>query len=319
MHQANRGLWLAFLMLFSHYGLAQYASEICNGTPIKPCIIQDSVNQYAYPQLLRHSALIAKEYKGNILGVNELYTSASEEPSEKGWDYVFDYINKNKIEPKQPIVVIDLRQESHGYLNGRAITLVASHNWLNLGKSNEQSKSDENTWLYQLSSKGKVYGILTNKQYASKDYSNGKVMAVTMIRNEEYFVLKHGINYKRLYVADHMRPLDSEVDEFLKIIRSNPQNTWYHIHCRAGKGRTTTFLSMYDMLKNADKVSFDSIIERQATIFPFYDLAAINHGTPEMNVYYVQRYEFLKEFYLFSRDALAGYHGTWSKWRSERI
>lgn len=39
------------------------------------------------------------------------------------------------------------------------------------------------------------------------------------------------------------------IDEFIKLYKSLPKDAWLHFHCEAGKGRTTTFLAMYDMMK----------------------------------------------------------------------
>ena len=68
------------------------------------------------------------------------------------------------------------------------------------------------------------------------------------------------------------------------------------MHCPAGRGRTTTFLAMYDMMRNAVNVSFDDILARQAMIGgkdltePF----AIGDWRYE---HHFERLQFLMDFY----------------------
>ena len=53
------------------------------------------------------------------------------------------------------------------------------------------------------------------------------------------------------------------VNYFMDIVKNNPENTWFHFHCKAGVGRTTTFMIMYDIIKNGNEVSLHDIIGRQ--------------------------------------------------------
>jgi hypothetical protein len=307
-------------MLFSLMQNISFAeslpSNVCDSTETHPCIVQDSKTKSSPVEWMRDVTVIADVYRGNTLGIKDLYVSGSEEPSEKGWRSIAEYILMRKPKGSQPVVVLDLRQESHGYINGRAITLVTNYNWINLGKSNQQSHTDEVKWLSSLGSKKIVNGILTLAQYREKDYIRGKSMAVGSIKSEEYYVSRWGFEYQRLYISDHRAPLDSEVDALLRLVKSKPENTWYHVHCRGGKGRTSTVLAMFDMLKNADKVSFDEIIARQASISPYYNLFEIYRNDIELTPYYILRIEFLRQFYIYSQQVLAGYTGTWSEWKA---
>ncbi len=312
-----KGFKVVLIMLLLIHGriFASPLPAICESSIEKPCIVQDSTSQNASVQWLRDVATIADAYNGNIQGIHNLYLSGSKEPSEKGWRTIAEYIAMRRPKIGSPVVVLDLRQESHGYLNGRAITLVSNYNWLNLGKSNEQSALDQESWLASLRGRKTVHGVLTVSQYRDKQYFLGKSMAVGTVKNEEYYVSKWGFEYHRLFVTDHRAPLDSEVDALLTLVKSKPKKTWFHVHCRGGKGRTSTFLAMLDMFKNADKVSFEEIISRQASISPYYNLLDIYRGDPELTPYYIKRIAFLMLFYEFSRQSLQGYSGTWSEWK----
>lgn len=315
--QSFKGLRVVIVLLMMLQNTSyvySFPANPCDATLTNPCIVQDSKASSSSAVWLRNARMILNSYTGNTLGVEQLYISASEEPSEKGWRDVAQYIERHR-EPDHPVFVLDLRQESHGYINGKAVTLSSSHNWTNAGKTNEESATAEIQWLNQLRARKNVSGVLTPLQYNAKDFTHGKKLSIKAVHNEEYFVKKWGFNYHRLYITDHCAPMDSEVDAFLALIKTHSDKTWFHVHCRAGKGRTTTFLVMYDIIKNADKVTFNEIIERQASIPPFYNLLNTQRGDPELVSYYEERAVFLHKFYEFSQQSLSGYEGTWSDWR----
>ncbi|MBN9227244.1 MULTISPECIES: fused DSP-PTPase phosphatase/NAD kinase-like protein [Legionella] len=298
-------------LLTQGLAFAHTETKACDGSIYNPCIVEDSAFSYSSLKWLRDASMIATAYQGNTLGIRDLPVSGSEEPSEKGWKEISEYIAKHR---HSKIVVLDLRQESHGYINGRAITLVSDYDWINRGKSNAQSLTDQNHWLKSLSTQKKISGVLSHQQFAAKEYSSGKTIPVKVVKNEEELVSQLGFAYQRLYVTDHAAPSDAEVDAFLSIIKNASKDTWFHIHCRGGKGRTTTFLVMYDMLKNADKVSFGEIIARQASIPPYYNLFEVHRADPFLTSYYEQRVIFLSRFYRFAQQFLKGYQGAWSQW-----
>jgi hypothetical protein len=81
-----------------------------------------------------------------------------------------------------------------------------------------------------------------------------------------------GASYVRISVTDHARPLDDEVDRFILAVRALPENAWAHFHCEAGRGRTTTFMVLYDILRNANRVSLEDIVRRQKILGYDYDV-----------------------------------------------
>jgi hypothetical protein len=295
--------------------LAQFKPKVCDATANNPCIVQDSEFSFSPLKWFRDASMVGSAYHGNTLGIETLLISGSEEPSEKGWKEIANYIVKYKTYNNKAIVVLDLRQESHGYLNGRAITLVNEYDWINRGKSNSESLRDQEDWLHSLRITKKVPGILSSQQFAIKDYASGKTISVKAVKNEEDLVSKLGFEYHRLYITDHSAPGDSEVDAFVALIKNKPKDSWFHVHCRGGKGRTTTVFVMYDMLKNADKVSFEEIIARHASVPPYYNLFEVNRAESLLTPYYEQRLVFLSHFYEFAQQYLKGYQGTWNQWK----
>ena len=73
---------------------------------------------------------------------------------------------------------------------------------------------------------------------------------------------KVGFTYERFAAADMQFPAPEIVDDFIIFVAKLPDNAWLHFHCHAGHGRTTTFLVMYDIMKNPD-LTLEEICRRQ--------------------------------------------------------
>ncbi|KTC68888.1 tyrosine phosphatase II superfamily protein [Legionella birminghamensis] len=246
----------------------------------------------------------------------ELWVSASANPNLKGWLELADFIDLKSSFMANPRIVLDLRQENHAYLNGNSITLCDTHNWINLGKSTEQAEQAERDWLLTLGSAAEISGILTPEQFVEKNYSSGTTVQVESLNNEKQIVSNLGFTYYRMAVSDHQAPGDKIVDEFVNFINHLPPQAWLHIHCRGGKGRSTTFIVMYDMLKNAQDFSFEEIIARHAAVPPYYDLANTSRSDSELTHFFEERYQFLQRFYRYAQDYLQGYSGSWTEWKA---
>ena len=80
------------------------------------------------------------------------------------------------------------------------------------------------------------------------------------------------------------------VNYFIDIIKSHSEDTWFHFHCKAGVGRTTTFMIMYDIIKNGNNVSLNDIIGRQVLLSGISQRDAVDF-------YVGNRYDFLSNFY----------------------
>jgi hypothetical protein len=303
------------VLIYSNIVFSRQLGSVCDGTTTLPCLVQDTNTPYLHINNLRDTSMIAAYYQDDTSGVENLWSSASAIPDEYGWHELADYINKQSLKKPRRIVVVDLRQETHGYLNGQAINLTSYHNWINLGKSKQQVQLEEKAWLDTLRDKERVNDVLTPGQFDARAYDQGKTILIKTVKSEEQVVREAGFDYHRLNVTDHRAPLDTEVDDFVQFYKTLPPRTWLHIHCRGGKGRSTSFLTMIDMLNNADKVSFYHIIARQASIPPFYNLSEVYRLDPELTVYYEERLIFLTNFYLYAQQSLAGYNGTWSDWK----
>ncbi len=288
----------------------------CLGTLSSPCIVQDTNPNNTDLKHFRDMYDIAHAYPGNINGLNQEWVSGSGVPRAADFFKLTEIIAHLTHGVATHIIDIDLRQESHGYLNGEAITLAEKHDWINRGKSNAKALADEANWLHELSSQAFIPDVLSAKNFKEGQLGAGSSILVKSVQSEEEVASAARLDYVRLMVTDHLAPNDFTADQFVALVDVQDNHTWFHIHCRGGDGRTTTFLAMYDMLKNANRVSFADILQRQAAVSPFYDLFQVQHSDPELTRYYKARLIFLQQFYRYSQAKLHGYRGTWSKWRT---
>lgn len=198
---------------------------------------------------------------------------------------------------KAALYIIDLRQESHGLVNDIPVTWQADRDWANADLNHDEAIRRERRQLGDMRVGEKVKGI-----------------KIKSIETEESMVRSAGHQYVRLTVTDHVRPVDSEVDRFIEAVRTLPDNAWLHFHCRAGKGRTTTFMVLYDMLVNARYVSFDEIVNRNTKLSNDYDVLSVGDPKGWKYVYQKERAEFVRSFYEYAKAHPRGQNVLWSEW-----
>lgn len=226
-------------------------------------------------------------------GLEHVPASGSAQFSGVGWVQLVTALSGKKF------MVVDLRQESHGFLNHAIpVSWYAKRDWGNVGKTLTEITADETQRLQKLrEAKSATIG---NKNPALPNIA----LPVKTVATESEFVTGHGFDYLRLPITDHRRPSAAMVDQFLEIWKKLPNNSWLHFHCAGGDGRTTTFLAMADMLTNAKMVSFEDILRRQYLLggenFAFFDT----------------RLQFLKQFYIYAQGDRQEPWAAWSKNKS---
>ena len=153
--------------------------------------------------------------------------------------------------PNDKIIIVDLRRESHALINGK------SASW----EGEENNKKEISEIL--LDEKSKVDFIRKNPKNNQLTSLNPKITELKSIMTEEELVKKNGFEYKRFAILDRAIPDQNQFDAMVNFIKTLPEDKKLYIHCAAGKGRTTTFLVIYDIIKNGNKVSLSDIIKRQ--------------------------------------------------------
>lgn len=210
--------------------------------------------------------------------------------------------------------VIDLRQESHGFLDGTPVSWYGIKNGVNKNKTPEEIALLENSLIEALNMKKKVV-VFKHIETGNKESFKPVLTSYQHASDEKTFVLNNGFNYARFYVLDHYPPTDAQIDEFVQFIKTLSQPSWLHFHCHAGHGRTTTFIVMYDMIRNAHHVSMSDIIQRQALIGGENLIDVTDDGTWRITIN-KNRLHIIEAFYQFVKDPKGYSAGTWSAWRA---
>ena len=163
--------------------------------------------------------------------------------------------------------IVDLRRESHGFVDGLPVSWYFIQNKSNVGLSLDEILIKEEELLSNLCLKPSLVIEKISQKGEGKIIQSIPVkITPSMIESEQSLTQRLNLNYIRFPISDHHRPDDSEVDRFVEFIKNRPQNTWLHFHCRGGKGRSTTLMVMVDILENARVQSLNEILSHQKMI-----------------------------------------------------
>lgn len=270
----------------------------------QPALILNAANTPG--ELPRHFRSCAAA-KGSDEGLRTLRLSGSAQFSDEGLKALL-----KQLGTPDKVVVVDLRQESHGFLNGTAVSWFTLRNWANQGKTSAQIRQEELQLLAdQLKAKTAVVQQIVEKTPEGDiEVATRETFDVQSALSEEQVTKNQKVGYYRLYVTDHKRPTDADVQQFMAFVKGQPSDAWLHIHCAAGDGRTTTFMAMIDMMNNAKKVSFETILQRQAAIGGI-DLLQKHHEGSWKRPLAIERIQFLQKFYDFCKHNVDDFKTPW--------
>lgn len=214
-----------------------------------------------------------------------------------------------------PLVVVDLRQESHAAVSGFPVTWRGPMDWANVGMDLQSVTQRERDQISALRAQDSV--TLTDVEHLKGRTSEPAPYHLTgfEVLSEQEMVEEAGAIYRRIAVTDHVRPERLHVDQFIQLTRDLPASAALHVHCNGGFGRTTTFMVLYDMLRNAHEIGADAILARQAFIGYQYNLTDASLVRPEKVAFLEDRLAFLHEFHAYARENPGGHPQTWSEWR----
>lgn len=201
-----------------------------------------------------------------------------------------------------PVVIVDLRQETHDFVNGNAVSWMKekSSGYLpeTLSVSNERAFQNK----VENSKIASVYRVKPEKNGHFINQSRSTFPLVTF-KTEMQLANQLNVPYIRFPVAYQSVPSDKVVDDFVAFSKSVPNNAWVYFHCRDGIKRTNIFLSMYDMIFNAKHESFENILHRDYILIP--------NSTTALNA---KETKFLRHFYNYCHTNNDNYQTHWSDW-----
>jgi predicted protein tyrosine phosphatase len=266
-----------------------------------PVLIFDGGTQL--PVQFRDTKSVYATEPFSLEGLSTLNTSGSHQYDETQLQNIITRVDPNDF----VIHFVDLRQESHVFINGIPVSWYADDDWANVGRSLAWIEEDETLHLVRMvAARSITVGTVVkgkDGQVSMKDPVNVDVKDAT---TEMGLAHQLGIDYIRIPVSDHCRPTDDMVDRFVTFVHGLPANAWLHFHCHGGDGRTTTFMALYDMIRNAQNVSLDDTVARQSLIGQYH----LFSGKSEVETL---RAAFITAFYSYVKEG--GYATmSWTEW-----
>lgn len=226
---------------------------------------------------------LSSQEKVNLQGLHTTHASGGPSPD-------FRVLKKQLSAVKEPIIVVDTIEDTHGYIGDISTIFLG----------------------YQRSSGKDIRYPLRRLIFTGTPKKHLDLMVP-----EAEVAKKYGFGYK--YIKIHTRK-DKDVDGFVAFIDTLPENTWLHFHCRGGNGRTSVMLVMLDIMRNAPQVPLADIVKRQHLLGSqdLFDL------TPWRNSSYSQkklqaRKDFITQFYDFICQRKAGGIQQWSEWHNRSV
>lgn len=285
--------FLIFLSIFLSLAMEStlaYASDITNLN-----LVLDTTKYTDMPKRFRKTSNLEniKSNNINLTGLDKLNISGSQQFSAYNLPLVI-----KSIETSLPITIVDLREESHGFINGMPVSWIGEKNNANMGLTRDEITSKEINLLNS---------IKLNVPITFYNHKNITIVP-TKVENEDKLVTSNSLSYLRVPVTDTKLPTDDIVDYFVDSIKSTPKDTWFHFHCKQGIGRTSTFMIMYDMIKNSKEVSFDDIVRRQLLLAGFNEDKIKSFSNNK-------RIAFLKNFYRYCKENSDNFDVKWSDWK----
>ncbi len=250
-------------------------------------------------------------YTPSLEGLDRLNISGSAQFSEPQFHQLAKTLRK--LAKGKQIYVIDLRQESHVFLNGNPISWYEEHNWANAGLSLAQIRRDEAERFGALIGQTiDVYGVSHDSRSGhTKITVHSCVMEQTAVEDENFV-------YLRLPAPDLSWPPPELIDAFIEFVKGiDMKHSWLHFHCHAGTGRTGIFMMLYDKLKNPTVPMADIAIRHALTgsEYPLYSSGSNSfHG--RLDAEKARMMPLL--FQYVEENRASDYAVTWSDWLAIR-
>ncbi len=248
-------------------------------------------------------------------GLDTLRVSASGQPAEPALSSLYRRI-RNAAGDGADIWLVDLRQESHGFINGKyAVSWYKDRNWANKGMPPAMAERDELGRLAALIGSRTTFEPMGNYDTAHLEAVTEDVRTAVPEREP---AVRAGFKYLRIPATDQAAPNDAAIDEFVTFAAALPKDAWLHLHCHAGHGRTTTFLVFFDIMKNPE-VPLEEIVARQ------HALGGTDLFNTEDEVRWrarekTKRADTVRAFYEYAKVARAdGFRTLWSQWKKSRM
>lgn len=248
------------------------------------------------------SPLKASRFSLDLKGLKDMKMSGSGRLSQEKIKRYFKDIPK-------PVAIIDVRAEKDYFVKG----IPAS--WLGI-------RVLENGFEDRLKTTSFLKLPLHHIKWSLRRIINlgfGYDITPATLLSEEQFLKDNGFLYFCFEGKRHCAHTPEAVQKFLDYLETQPEDIWIHFHCANGRGRTTTFMILYDIYKNARITSLENIILRQHLLGGenVFDVALRPKGTWSKTDL-LKRKELVEKFYTYM-TAKSGYPKIkWIDWINQK-
>ena len=201
--------------------------------------------------------------------------------------------------------IVDCRRETHGLVNGIAVSWCSENNAANLGRSEEEIEAEEEGLSGLTGTDITAYTAVNDLP------AEDMALSVETWQTERQLVESEGFGYLRLACPDHCWPPADVIDRFIAFAGGLDSDAWLHFHCQAGSGRTGAFMTLFAMLQQPD-ATVEEILQRQAETGSGNLLERSAH---EKSPAQKERCVLVRAAYRYIRENRAsGYALPWSSW-----
>ena len=205
----------------------------------------------------------------------------------------------------QTVWIVDCRLESHGLVNGIAVSWCGEDNGANLGRTVEEIEAEEEGLSALIGTTVTAYTAENDLPAAGIDLS------VETWETERGLVQSEGFNYLRLACPDHCWPPADVIDAFISFVGGLEGEAWLHFHCQAGSGRTGAFMTIYEMMQKP-YAPVEEILQHQAETGSGN---LLDRAKPEKSAAQKERCVLARAVCLYIRENHeSGYALKWSDW-----
>lgn len=223
--------------------------------------------------------------------------------------------------PSKKFTVLDLREESHFYVNGFAVSLTNQKNNLNHGKQLSEIKQEEMEIVENLKGKEITLYYREKEEKVSNGINEKMVnflpqapITPNLIETEEMLVNRLNGNYVRLPITDHAGfPSTDQIDTLITLHDTQQREfSWIHVHCAAGKGRSSSVITMLAILSWAPTLTLEEIFFRLESRG---NRQLLMQGA-EKSTHQSSDINFWRDFYDFASTRTENM--LWSSWKNEK-
>ena len=208
-------------------------------------------------------------------------------------------------ERAEDIWIVDCRLESHGFINGIAVSWCGPDNAANLGLTAEEVEAEEAALAGIAGTSVTVWTAENDRPKAGTD------LKAETWETERALTEEAGFHYLRLACPDHCWPPADVIDAFISFAKDLPGSAWLHFHCQAGSGRTGAFMTILEMMRRPD-ASAEEILRHQAETGSGN---LLDRSAPEKSHAQKERCVLVRAMYRYIRDHQgSGFPVSWSEW-----